>query len=76
MTDAILMEVPVCPRCGKAHGSMKFRKFKRPSRPYTMWAMCPKTKEPVCSAELTPDEVSFYNATGLMKVDVAFGSKS
>jgi len=35
-----------CARCGRTHRVM-FHRFKRPTRDYTYWGMCPTTKEPI-----------------------------
>ncbi len=49
--------IGVCPRCGSNHGERPFQELTRPSNPlvgellpYTHWAMCPTTHEPIMLA--------------------------
>jgi hypothetical protein len=40
------LHIEDCPRCGKAH-TIQLHQLKRPSGPFTHWATCPKTNEPL-----------------------------
>lgn len=62
--STIIVWLESCPRCGEAHPMLRFSALARPSTPinrpdaipYTHWAECPKTWEPILYSPDVPKQ--------------------
>lgn len=47
LSEDVLIDVIGCARCGGNHTRLPFKRFTRPSKPWSHWAKCPNIGEPV-----------------------------
>lgn len=47
MMERVTLVIERCARCGKNHGKMEFKEFKRRCGKFTHFALCPDLKEPM-----------------------------
>jgi hypothetical protein len=57
-----VIPIAICPRCRQYHPNIVFKKLKHPAvitglAPYTMWAFCWVTQEPILGRLVGPEEV-------------------
>ena len=62
-----LIYINDCPRCGHAHRNVAFQEFQKPViigdlKPYTHWAFCWNTKEPILARIEQDGEIVTLNS--------------
>ena len=64
-TEVFKIDVNRCARCGKNHKAVRFTKFINPGGPFTHWAHCPFTDDPILMTVTVPPRVGVVKASAI-----------